>query len=767
MSGTVTHTFTTGTRMDTTAPTGQILATGAPNVPIRVAFSEPVSAATVDARSIVLSVTSSNSSSYYLIPVAETVALSADGMTATVTPANLLTPNSTYQVAYTNVRDFAGNGVSLTGLLTLSFTATSTPDTTPPVVQVMPPDGSTGIPTNTRLGFSVNDTIGAQYLSIFHLTQLGQPTAVRRPAILQQRPVPGTLTQSGSVFVFVPDAPLAPNSTYRIDIGSVIDLAGNSSALFSSTFTTAPAPALPPIFELVSSNPASGAVGVSLNSPVTLTFSLPVDPSTAYGIYFSAGDFPIPGNFSFYANTVTFTPTEPWPAAQTVSVLFTNFDGFGLKDILGDTISPFSPQTSFKTAASTNTTPPQLLSASPPAGTTLTSPSVEFSLTFSENVAVGSNGLTEFIGTQATPINEASYAVPDYNTLQFTLSNLPANSQVAIAGSATITDRFGNAIAPFMLQYPTGTALVTGPPAVSSVSPRTYSTGVAPSTPIVLQFNKPMDPASLMQSVFVTDNGDVIAGTLALSNDNATAQFTPANPYAPGSRVDVFVTETAADTTGLTFGTRYDSYFTVDGTASPTAVSAVSFGSAVVPEAAPEISFPYAVDPRTVSGQNVWLRAGQQSIPGTVVLRGDRIIRFQPAAPLNIGVDYVLTIGPGVHTANGSSARPEEFQLTVELSSAAANAETVELEGNTASTVHVHFSLPVSPLTADRAAVIGADGNDIPVTRRISADFRDLWLSPVNASANLEGASLALVDVEDRTGRRVAPWREKLSRKSK
>jgi hypothetical protein len=408
-----------------------------------------------------------------------------------------------------------------------------------------------------------------------------------------------------------------------------------------------------------------------------------------------------------------------------------------------------------------------LLSASPPAGTTLTSPSVEFSLTFSENVAVGSNGLTEFIGTQATPITEVFYAVPDYNTLQFSLTNLPANSQIAIVGSSSIIDRSGNAIAPFMLQYPTGAALVTGPPAVSSVSPRLDSTGVAPSTPIVLQFDKPMNPASLMQSVFVTDNGDVIAGTLTLSNDNATAQFTPANPYAAGSRVDVFVIETAADTTGLTFGTRYDSNFTVAGTASSTAVSEVSFSSTVVPEAALEISFPYAVDPRTANGENVWLRAGRQSIPGTAALRGDRIIRFQPVAPLNIGADYTLTIGPGVHTANGLSARPEEFLFTVELSSTAVDAETVELEGNTASTVHVHFSAPVSPLTADRTTVIGTDGNEIRTTRRISTDFRDLWLTPVNASANLEGASLTLDEVEDRMGRRVAPWRGRLSRKSK
>jgi hypothetical protein len=353
--------------------------------------------------------------------------------------------------------------------------------------------------------------------------------------------------------------------------------------------------------------------------------------------------------------------------------------------------------------------------------------------------------------------------LPDYRTLYFN-ANVPANSQISIAGSTAIVDAFGNSVTPFTLQYPTGAAPIINRPAVTSISPTNFATGVSPSTPIVLQFNQPMDPQSLQPSVRVTQNGNDISGTLTLSNGNATVQFTPANPYAAGSRIDAFVTETAANPGGLTTGQRFDSSFTVAGTAANLDVEQVSFGSAVAPEAALEVSFSQAVNPRTVNSANVWLRTGQQSIPGTVVLRGDRIIRFISDAPLNLGVDYVLTMGAGLRARTGSDMQPREFTFTTDDSPPPTETETAAIEDGS---VHLHFTAPVSPLTADLATAIAADGSEIPVERRISLDFRDLWLIPLNANASLDGAGVSLDHVEDRKGRPVIPWRGRLRASSK
>ncbi len=89
----------------------------------------------------------------------------------------------------------------------------------------------------------------------------------------------------------------------------------------STTFTTSASTTQLPSFRLVSSNPASGDVGVPVDSPVTMTFTNPVDPATVSftNIEFFTS-FPVSGVFSTSGNTVTFTPTTRWPSATSILV---------------------------------------------------------------------------------------------------------------------------------------------------------------------------------------------------------------------------------------------------------------------------------------------------------------------------------------------------------------------------------------------------------------------------------------------------------------
>src|SRR5207248_5367830 len=125
--------------------------------------------------------------------------------------------------------------------------------------------------------------------------------------------------------------------------------------------------------------------------------------------------------------------------------------------------------------------------------------------TLSKTVVTGRSGLSAITGNKVTPIS-ASYSTSDYHTLVFTADATP-NDLLTIAGSEAIVDRSGNSIQPFTLQYPTGAPFVFDRPGVTSVTPRYAADGVFASAPIVLQFNKPMDPASVPGSVRVTQNG--------------------------------------------------------------------------------------------------------------------------------------------------------------------------------------------------------------------------------------------------------------------
>jgi methionine-rich copper-binding protein CopC len=741
MNGTVTRTFTTGDRMDTTPPTVQFLADGAPNAPIRVTFSELVSPATVDTQSIVLSVASNNGSSWYWIPIPVNLTESSDGLMVTVTPVSPLRPDWRYLLTATNIRDFAGNSGGIgSGSGAPTFTTTATPETTPPVVVLTPADGSTAVPLATAIGAQVSKTfLNPAGSTPFQVSSNGQP-------------VPGTVTLSGNVFSFLPALPLALSTTYRIDFASVTDFAGNQSAPVSSTFTTSASAARPPTFQFLTSVPASGDAGVPVNSPIVLTFSGQPDPaSVSPNTIHISSTFPVNGVFSISGNTVTYTPTEPWPSASTISVSFYTSAFGGLRDLIGQNLLNNYVGISFKTAVATDPTPPQFLAASPASGTTIFPPNLTFRLTFSKTVAVGPNGLTIFSGSQGTP-QSAGFDPKDSHTLVFG-ATIPADSQFSIVGSDAIVDRNGNSIAPFTLQYPTGDAIDFGRPTVTLSTPRSGASAVAPTTPILLQFSKPMDPQTLLAAVRVTQDGNTITGKLDLSNSNQTVQFTPDQPYGPGSRIDIFVLETAADTSGLTFFSRVDSWFTVAPAAGSMSVTQTSFGSSVSADASLDVAFERPLEQLTLNGSSVWLRAGRKLISGSLELRNSRTFRFRPDSPLVDGQEYVLTVAKELRSKDGTPANPEEFRFTVGTSAAELKLETYERirdAGNRA--VHLRFSAPVNPLSVEGVHLLLPDGSEIAITRRIGVGFQDLWLFPTDPRADLTQIAVDLSGLSDRSG---------------
>jgi methionine-rich copper-binding protein CopC len=748
MAATLTRTFTTGTHIDLTAPGATVLESGAPNVPVVVTFSKPVSAATVDSQSIVLWQASNAGLSYSNIPVSTNVTLSADGMTATVN-ARLL-DHWRYTLTMGGVMDFAGNAASQINFVGDMFT-TGGSYSGPPTPVITPSDGSVGIPLNTPLGVALNRlaVTPSNLSSLFQLTTGGQPVA-------------GTVIfESGSILKFTPALPLLPSTTYRIDFGSITDLGGNMSAPLSSTFTTRADNHILPQFQLVSSSPANGDVGVPVNSPIVLTFNNPVDPAqlNATTVYLSTV-IPVTGVYTSSGNTVTFTPIDPWPSASTVSVVFNEGSRFGyyLQDLSGQNLIPYFGPT-FKTAAVNDNAPPQLLSETPENGTQLTSSDTAFYLTFSKTVEAPNGSISIYGGSQLIQPNGIAYDNGDFRTLAFSV-NIPANSVVSIFSGTQMVDSEGNSVVPFTLQYPTGLLETLDAPAVVSMSPGNVSSGVAPNTPIQLEFNKTMDPATLVPAVRVTQDGENLDGTVAVTDNNWGVLFTPAAPYNAGSRIDVFVLETASDPSGLTITQRYDGFFMVAAAGtSPGIVTQTGFAKIVAPGAALELAFDRPLDPATLTNDNIWLRAGRKSIPGKVQPRGDRVLRFIPADALTSGVEYVLTVGAGVRLLDGNRVQPAEFSFTAASEppgpASVDLAEITTLRGKPA--MHLHFTRPVSPLSIDGILLRDAKGSPIPLAlRRIDTSFHEVWLVPQQSGVDLTQATVVIDNVEDRAGWRLA-----------
>lgn len=119
------------------------------------------------------------------------------------------------------------------------------------------------------------------------------------------------------------------------------------------------------------------------------------------------------------------------------------------------------------------------------------------------------------------------------------------------------------------------------PPVVSAVQPANGATNIGVSVPVIVTFNRPVDPASVTATTFQVSG---VTGTTAVSG--ATATFTPNAPYPHGSTRTVTVSG-IRDLEGLTMASAFTSSFTVAAappvppTANAGADAQVSFGATV------------------------------------------------------------------------------------------------------------------------------------------------------------------------------------------
>src|SRR3990170_931780 len=135
---------------------------------------------------------------------------------------------------------------------------------------------------------------------------------------------------------FLPAVQLSYSAMYTATLTTgVTDAGGNPLALdYSWEFTTvAASDTTPPT--VISKDPTEDAIRVAVASPVSVTFSEPIDTATVVGsINMSIPDGPVPGTFSFtddYA-TVIFTPDTALAYSTSYSVIITT----GVKDSAGN-----------------------------------------------------------------------------------------------------------------------------------------------------------------------------------------------------------------------------------------------------------------------------------------------------------------------------------------------------------------------------------------------------------------------------------------------
>lgn len=261
-------------------------------------------------------------------PVEGATTLDGTGTVVTFTPAQPLTPGTTYSATASDAQDIWDN---VADDFTWFFT-TSGPDTTPPaVIATNPADDATDVPVGTTVSATFSEPVTDAQIVVENA---------------DGNVISGGVTVAGTVATFTPADPLAVNTAHHVEVTGAKDGAGNVMVPATWTFTTAsepdpspsptptvPADTTPPA--VVSANPSSGATGVAVGTTVAVTFSEPVN-SAALTLKGAAGAT-IAGTAAMDgpATTLTFTPAQPLAAGvlHTVEVS-------GARDVAGNVMIP-------------------------------------------------------------------------------------------------------------------------------------------------------------------------------------------------------------------------------------------------------------------------------------------------------------------------------------------------------------------------------------------------------------------------------------------
>ena len=331
----------TGPPVDTTPPrvVSTIPEKGATDVPancnqctVKVEFSEEINPKTVNI--IVEPIDRPTTSP--VVPTGLTGTVVVDGKVALFKLNANLQYATTYQATVkAGVRDKAGNAMKQDYVW--SFTtekAPAVPDTIPPqVVSTEPADGATDVIPTVQIQVVFSEKVKVPH-SAFSLKDENGAS------------VSGSRSVSGSTFTFIPQNPLAFNTTYTATITTAVtDLAGNHLAQnYSFSFTVKPDDIAP---QLVETHPADGDTGVAKDTDIWVKFDEPIDPASVNAATFavSGSGGNVSGNYFVSNDTARFAPDSlDWETTYTVTLS-------GITDLAGN---PMAAHTfSFTTQADT------------------------------------------------------------------------------------------------------------------------------------------------------------------------------------------------------------------------------------------------------------------------------------------------------------------------------------------------------------------------------------------------------------------------------
>jgi hypothetical protein len=308
----------------------------------------------------------------------------------------------------------------------------------------------------------------------------------------------------------------------------------------------------------------------------------------------------------------------------------------------------------------------------------------------------------------------------------------------------------------------------TTPPGVAQVTPADGATGVPVNSVVVVRFNEPLSPSSIVPGVVrLLDATTEVPGSVALSSDRLSVTFDPAADLAGLTAFTVQV-QGVRDAAGNLMTTPFQSTFTtavfVDSVPPTVLRTSPASGQQDVPVNAPfTVEFSEPMNPATLTTATFTI--SDNTVGGNVagmiqVDPDDRTVSFVPAQPFAVGRSFSVTLTSGITDAAGNPLSFRFFSFTTAL---AADTERpvllgtspADLAGNVPvnALVVLQFSEPLHLVNAPRGIRVLADGDPVAGSIALSdANRRATFTSAAALPSNTAHAIVFTSEITDLVG---------------
>lgn len=565
------------------------------NAFISVLFSEPMNTATFSAtdcsttgnvKNLAL-IDEDNQTSNGHVPF--TLVVNGDGSRADLYPSGSLQANRTYSLIISAcLKDLAGNILPRFGKVTNTaytgtqsyhyysiFKTTSGNDTTSPsIVWIMPPNGTTEIAPTILPDFYFSEPIDPNTVVDDNLfvTVAGNPAKI--PIKLRQG-------ITGQNVTFQPTTSLGLDTTYALSATmNVRDYSGNSlsSPQTSQLITTATPDTTPPA--VLKITPDNGSTNNSRFSDVEIWFSEPVEPFSvnSSSVIFDSGGAALPAMLvlSNMDRKLTVTPGNyPLTTGTTYNLRINSpTSAAKLKDRAGNVMVAYT--STFQVIA--DSTRPTI-SAVWPANNTTAVPTTSLQVTFfSEEIDPGfikfqdpasletttqaricrGCTATNACTTGGTTAYGFPFVFPNRKVIVTNaydnLDEYTANTLFRVCWkSGGARDRSGNRLsANYVTSFTTGAGPDNTAPTISSTAPANGATAVSRNTAVTINFSKAIDPRTLNEDTILLHDskGQDVAAELDFTTNLQTVTLTPVAPLLANELYVILVTTAVRDASG-------------------------------------------------------------------------------------------------------------------------------------------------------------------------------------------------------------------------